>query len=412
MTWAQANPESGPVTILLGVGAGIAAYKIAYVVRGLRERGHEVHVLPTRNSLEFVGEQTWQELSENPVSTEVLHGAGEISHVRLARQAKLFVVAPATADLLAKLRLGLADDMLTATFLATSCPKLLVPAMHTHMWQNPATQENVRCLRERGVLVLEPAAGALSSGDTGRGRMPEPDQILAQIDDLLSGARPGPLTGKKVIVTAGGTVEAIDPVRYLGNHSTGRQGVEIAKAAARAGAEVILLAGNTSVELPRTPHIQVVECESAALMLNALNQHGPSADILFMAAAVADYRPRTSHSEKLKKEKWGAQPVIELVQNPDLLHTIAHGSNRPKVIVGFAAETGSADEVIAAGKAKAKQKGADLIAINQVGDGLGFGEVDNTLFVVDSLGEPVAELAGSKADLAKGLVELAAAAAR
>ena len=407
MNLAQAKPDvSSGRTVLVGVGAGIAAYKVAYVVRGLRARGHEVHVLPTQNSLNFVGVHTWQELSENPVTSDVFHGPGQESHVHLARHADLFLVAPATADLLAQLRAGLAPDMLTSTFLASDCKKLLVPAMHENMWENTATQDNVRTLRDRGISVMEPAVGRLSSGDTGAGRMREPEDILAFADALLSPSRP--LEGMRVVVTAGGTVEPLDPVRYLGNRSTGRQGVEIAEAAAAAGAHVTLLAAQTSVPLPADPAIHVVHTPTATEMLEGLERYVPGSQALFMAAAVADYRPKVFASGKLKKEAWGEFPAIELELNPDLLHTVSHSSWRPPLVIGFAAETGTDAEVLALGKKKAQRKGADVIAINKVGVDSGFGEVDNTLFLVDQNGRALGELSGDKSALAAGLVELVA----
>ncbi len=407
----KAKPEShSGRTVLVGVGAGIAAYKVAYVVRGLRERGHAVHVIPTLNSLHFVGEQTWQELSENPVGTDVFHGVGQLSHVRLAREADLFLVAPATADLLSQFRAGAASSMLTATFLASGCPKVLVPAMHHNMWTDAATKDNVSVLRERGLTVLEPRVGNLSSGDTGAGRMPEPEEILAAVDAVLAPIEL-PLAGQHVVVTAGGTVEPLDPVRYLGNRSTGRQGIEIAKAAAAAGARVTLLVAQTSVPLPQDAAIQVVSTPTAELMLDGLERYVPGALALFMAAAVADYRPKSTASGKLKKETWGDEPVIELELNPDLLHTVAHSPWRPQIVVGFAAETGTDEEVNRLGKEKARRKGADMIAINRVGEDTGFGEVENSLLLVDGDGGVLGELVGDKASLAAGLVDMAVTAA-
>lgn len=359
-------------------------------------------MLPTEASLEFVGEQTWQELSEHPIGVKVLHGPGELSHIELARRADLFLVAPATADLLAQLRLGLASNLLTATFLAADCPKLLSPAMHTNMWENPATQDNVATLRARGVEIIEPATGALSSGDTGAGRLPEPDAI---VEEVLARLAPGALAGQRAVVTAGGTIEPIDPVRYLGNHSSGRQGIELALAAARRGAEVDLLLAQTQVPPPQHPRIRLVPTPTALEMRDALARLVPGAHALFMAAAVADYRPRAAAEHKLKKGTWAE--TIELVENPDLLREVAEAPWRPEVLVGFGAETGSEEQVLARGMEKARRKGADLLAINRVGDGHGFGEVENRLLVVDRTGQPVADLVGDKSVLAAQLVELA-----
>ncbi|WP_350257361.1 bifunctional phosphopantothenoylcysteine decarboxylase/phosphopantothenate--cysteine ligase CoaBC [Scrofimicrobium sp. R131] len=397
-----ASSSGGAPTVLLGVGGGIAAFKLVTVVRRLRQVGVDVYVLPTEASLEFVGEQTWQELSEHPIGVKVLHGPGELSHIELARRADLFLVAPATADLLAQLRLGLASNLLTATFLAADCPKLLSPAMHTNMWENPATQDNVATLRARGVEIIEPATGALSSGDTGAGRLPEPDAI---VEEVLARLAPGALAGRRVVVTAGGTIEPIDPVRYLGNHSSGRQGIELALVAARRGAEVDLLLAQTQVPPPQHPRIRLVHTPTALEMRDALARLVPGAHALFMAAAVADYRPRAAAEQKLKKGTWAE--TIELVENPDLLREVAEAPWRPEVLVGFGAETGSEEQVLARGMEKARRKGADLLAINRVGDGHGFGEVENRLLVVDRTGQPVADLVGDKSVLAAQLVELA-----
>ncbi|MFT0763345.1 bifunctional phosphopantothenoylcysteine decarboxylase/phosphopantothenate--cysteine ligase CoaBC [Actinomyces sp. F1_1611] len=397
-----ASSSGGAPTVLLGVGGGIAAFKLVTVVRRLRQVGVDVYVLPTEASLEFVGEQTWQELSEHPIGVKVLHGPGELSHIELARRADLFLVAPATADLLAQLRLGLASNLLTATFLAADCPKLLSPAMHTNMWENPATQDNVATLRARGVEIIEPATGALSSGDTGAGRLPEPDAI---VEEVLARLAPGALAGQRAVVTAGGTIEPIDPVRYLGNHSSGRQGIELALAAARRGAEVDLLLAQTQVPPPQHPRIRLVPTPTALEMRDALARLVPGAHALFMAAAVADYRPRAAAEHKLKKGTWAE--TIELVENPDLLREVAEAPWRPEVLVGFGAETGSEEQVLARGMEKARRKGADLLAINRVGDGHGFGEVENRLLVVDRTGQPVADLVGDKSVLAAQLVELA-----
>lgn len=403
-------------TVVLGVGAGIAAYKVAHVVRDLRRADVVVHVIPTEASTNFVGLQTWQELSENPVATEIFHGPEQLSHIELARIADLFVVAPATADLLAKLRAGMASDLLTATFLAAGCPKLLVPAMHTQMWENPATQENVEVLRQRGIAVLEPATGRLSSGDTGAGRLPEPETIAEVIlqeldqnaaDEGESGRRAGPLVGQRVVVTAGGTLEPIDPVRFIGNRSSGSQGIELARAAAQLGADVTLLAANVTVPLPVESGIDVVQTPTAVDMLAAVERVVPNADALFMAAAVADYRPEASTGGKLKKEEWGSSPQLQLVENPDILRSVAVSADRPRILVGFAAETGPREQVLRLGQEKARRKGADLLAINQVGEDKGFGEVENTLTVVDEEGDEVASFSGTKTELAYALVNLA-----
>lgn len=409
MSSARPTPEfSAAPTVVIGVGAGIAAFKVAHVVRGLRRFGYQTHVIPTESSLQFVGLQTWQELSENPVGVTVFHGADRPGHIELARRADLFIVAPCTADLGARLRAGIADDLLTATFLASEAPKLLVPAMHTGMWRNPATIENFRVLADRGIRVLPPTTGPLSSGDSGEGRMPEPDAIVEAAERLL---RPllrgdGPLIGKRVLISAGGTVENIDPVRYLSNYSSGRQGVELAKAAVAAGADVTLLAAKCEVELPRHPHIEIVRTLSAAEMQREVQRRLPDTDILIMAAAVADYRPESISGAKLKKSSWGESPLLRLTPNPDILRGACESPDRPSLVVGFGAETGQPEQVLALGQEKARRKGVDFLAINRVGDGLGFGEVDNELMVVDSKGQLRARLQGSKSLLAKELLKL------
>ena len=411
MSSAATQSKPVPCRVIVGVGAGIAAYKVAHLVRGLRKAGHQVFVIPTPASLEFVGAQTWQELSENPVGTDVFHKSPAPGHVALARDADLIMVAPCTADLLAKLRVGIADSLLTTTVLASAAPLLLAPAMHTQMWRAAATQENVAVLRSRGITVLEPASGALSSGDSGVGRLPEPDVLLAAAEEALAGmdhadASERPLAGKRVLVSAGGTHEPLDPVRFLGNYSTGRQGIELARMAAELGAEVVLVTGAVSVPVPAHGAIRRVEATSAREMADAMLSELPGTDAVFMTAAVADYRPADIATQKLKKETWGDSPTIALQRNPDILRAIAADPARPPLVVGFAAETGSAEQVLEFGRAKAQSKGADYIAINRVGDGAGFGDVENELTLVDGQGVLVRRAAGTKAHLARELLRL------
>ena len=388
-------------TVLVGVGAGIAAYKIAHVIRELRRANVEVIVAPTDDSLRFVGEVTWRELSENPVATDMF-SAGHAGHIALAKAADLILLAPATADLLAQVRGGRTNTLLTATILASSAPKLLVPAMHSGMWENPATRDNVEVLIGRGFEVLPPVAGALSSGDIGIGRLPEPSAISSWVLSHLFG---GPLSGRNVTVTAGGTVEAIDPVRYIANRSSGRQGVEVALAASRLGAHVRLIAGNCSVALPyNNPRITVVNVKSAIDMEREVFDSLSGTDALVMAAAVADYRPTDMSPEKLKKNTLGDSPVIRLIKNPDILANVCQSPERPRVVVGFGAETDENFREL--GAEKARSKGADFLAVNQVGEDAGFGEVQNRLIVFDSAGKIIAEYDGTKADLAKDIVRL------
>ncbi|WP_075889431.1 bifunctional phosphopantothenoylcysteine decarboxylase/phosphopantothenate--cysteine ligase CoaBC [Actinomyces provencensis] len=396
-------------TVVVGVGAGIAAYKMAQVVRDLMRGGHDVTVVPTPASLSFVGAATWEALSGHPAHSGVFE-AGGADHVEIARRAELVLVAPATADLLARLRLGMADDLLTTTVLAATCPVVVAPAMHTAMWQDPATRENVRVLRQRGITVLDPAEGALSSGDTGVGRLPDPEVLVRAALEALgerrsADAQDHPLHGVRILVTAGGTREAIDPVRFLGNRSSGRQGCAVAAAALALGAEVTLVLANVDPGL--VPEgVRVVHAPSAASMEEAVTSRLGGTDVLVMAAAVADFRPRETREEKIKKDpSTDDAPVITLERTTDILAESAHSPHRPRVVVGFAAETGSVEDVLARGREKAERKGADLLAVNAVGAGLGFGDVDNTLHLLDAHGEEVATITGSKESVARDLVD-------
>lgn len=381
--------------ILLGVGAGIAAYKSALLLRLLTEAGHEVRVVPTRASLAFVGTATWEALSGNPVTTDVFENVPEVEHVRLGKQADLVVVAPATADLLARAATGRADDLLTAALLTARCPVLLAPAMHTEMWEHPATQANVATLRARGVEVLEPAVGRLTGSDSGAGRLPEPDEIAAAALALVGTPPRQDLTGRHVVVSAGGTREPLDPVRFLGNRSTGRQGYALARAAAARGAAVTLVAAN--VALPDPPGVAVVPVETTAQLRAAVREHAAAADVVVMAAAVADYRPAEPSTTKLKKDG-GDGLTLSLVQNPDVLAELARDRLRPdQLVVGFAAETGDGSgSVLEHGRAKARRKGADLLVVNGVGEDRGFGDVANEVVVLDREGTEVAGARGTK----------------
>ncbi|GAB3845279.1 bifunctional phosphopantothenoylcysteine decarboxylase/phosphopantothenate--cysteine ligase CoaBC [Nesterenkonia populi] len=392
--------------ILLGVTAGIAAYKSAVLLRLLKEFGHEVDVVPTPASLQFVGTATWEALSGRPVTTGVFEGVDEVRHVRLGQEADLVVVAPATADFLAKIRAGRADDLLTSSILASEAPKLLVPAMHTEMWQNLATAENVQVLRERGLEVMEPAEGRLTGKDSGRGRMPEPEHIFARIQQLeqpaysyapLAGTlfapdpqvQP-PMAGRTVVITAGGTREPLDPVRYLGNRSSGRQGVALARAAAGMGATVRLIAGVVDAVLPEAEaSITVERIETAEQLRDAVVRAAPESDVLVMAAAVADFRPAAYAQTKIKKTDDGASPVIELERNPDILAEAVQrrdaSGDGPAVIVGFAAETGSEEsDPLQLAQQKLARKGCDLLVLNRVGEGLVFGQEDTEVHLIAS----------------------------
>ncbi len=383
--------------IVLGVAGGIAAYKAVLLLRLLREAGHDVRVVPTTAALEFVGRATWEALSGQPVTTDVFEDVDEVAHVAVGKQAELVVVAPATADLLARAATGRADDLLTATLLVARCPVLMAPAMHTEMWEHPATVANVATLRGRGVHVLDPASGRLTGADTGPGRLPEPEEIAAAALALVG---PRDLAGRHVVVSAGGTREPLDPVRFLGNRSSGRQGVALARAAAARGARVTLVAANLAVPAP--PAVDVVPVETAAQLRDAVRAAAKDADAVVMAAAVADYRPATPQDAKIKKRGDGAAPAIALVETVDVLAELAHDRLRDgQVVVGFAAETGDADgSVLEHGRAKALRKGADLLVVNAVGDGRGFGTDVNDVVVLDGRGEVVATAAGSKDDVA------------
>ncbi len=377
--------------VVLGVAGGIAAYKAASLLRLLVESGHDVRVVPTRSALQFVGAPTWAALSGKPVSTEVWDDVHQVPHVRIGKAADLVVVAPATADLLAKAATGQADDLLTNTLLTARCPVLLVPAMHTEMWLHPATVANVATLRSRGVHVLDPASGRLTGADTGPGRLPEPEQIYAECLRLLGTDEgvPQDLAGHHVVVSAGGTREPLDPVRFLGNHSSGKQGYALARRAAARGARVTLVAANSV--LPDPDGVEVVPVGSALELQEAVTSRAAGADVVVMAAAVADFRPAQVAEHKIKKShEDGAQdaPVIELVRNPDVLADLAHHRRRPgQVVVGFAAETGDeTGDVLALGRAKLARKGCDVLVVNEVGAGKAFGTDDNTVTVLTSDG--------------------------
>jgi len=368
-----------PARVILGVGAGIAAYKCCELLRLLTESGHRVRVIPTPDALRFVGEATWAALSGEPVTTDAWTGVDEVPHVRLGQSADLVLVAPATADLMARAAAGMAGDLLTATLLTARCPVLYAPAMHTEMWEHPATQANVALLRSRGAIVLDPAVGRLTGADSGPGRLPEPEEIFAAAVRLLNGG-PQDLRGRRVVVSAGGTREEIDPVRFIGNWSTGTQGFALARTAVARGAEVTVVAAN--VTLPDPAGVKVTRVVSAREMQDAVNAAAPQADAIVMAAAVADYRPETRNDAKIKKDGQPPEP-LRLTENPDILAGLAalrtaRTAAKRQVLVGFAAET---DTSPAAARAKLARKGCDLLVVNPVGHGLGFGTPDNEAVV-------------------------------
>ncbi len=393
--------------VVLGVAGGIAAYKACSLLRLLTEAGHDVTVVPTASALHFVGEATWAALSGKPVHTDVWSDITSVPHVRIGQQADLVVVAPATADLLARAATGQADDLLTTVLLTARCPVVMAPAMHTEMWDHPATQANVATLSERGVHVVPPASGRLTGRDTGPGRLPEPEELYAVCERELAGAAGdaahaaagtasapsaprGDLAGRRVVVSAGGTREPLDPVRYLGNRSSGKQGYALARAAAERGAQVTLV---SSSSLPAPEGVTVVPVETALELQAAVTDAVRDADVVVMAAAVADFRPASYAGAKIKKTHEAAHdgatdesaPTVALVRNPDVLAGLvqARGASRSPVIVGFAAETGDDEgSVLDHARDKLARKGCDLLVVNEVGTDKTFGHDDSTVHLL------------------------------
>ncbi|WP_314273610.1 bifunctional phosphopantothenoylcysteine decarboxylase/phosphopantothenate--cysteine ligase CoaBC [Actinomyces naeslundii] len=425
-----ATASEGPRRVVVGVSGSIAAYKAPFVVRLLRQAGHEVKVVATESALRFIGAPALAAVSGQAVSTGVFDDPAAVEHVAVAERAELVLVAPASADLLARVRAGRADDLLTATILTSQAPVVLAPAMHTQMWLNPATQDNVAVLRERGLTVIEPDSGRLTGKDSGVGRLPEPEQIVSEalaVLDRVPGAKDGArageyggaLTGRHVVVSAGGTREPIDPVRYLGNRSSGRQGCALAVAAVEQGARVTLVQAHVASELLEAlpPGVAVISAGTAHDMLHAVREAARDADAVIMAAAVADFRPVTVAATKIKKQASAradldGEPAmsIELTANPDILTGLVTDPPRVgQVVVGFAAETGDDDgDVLFHGAAKARRKGAHLLAVNAVGEDLGFGDVPNAVVVLDAQGSEVARGQGSKMEVARLLIDLTA----
>ncbi|MEV0731719.1 bifunctional phosphopantothenoylcysteine decarboxylase/phosphopantothenate--cysteine ligase CoaBC [Polymorphospora sp. NPDC050346] len=392
-----------PPRVVLGVGGGIAAYKACELLRLFTESGHDVRVVPSASALRFVGAPTWAALSGNPVADDVWSDVHEVPHVRLGQSADLVVVAPATADLLAKAAHGLADDLLTNTLLTARCPVVLAPAMHTEMWEHPATVDNVATLRRRGVLVIEPASGRLTGADTGKGRLPDPAAIFAYARRVLRHGGPGArdLTGRHVVVTAGGTREPLDPVRFLGNRSSGKQGYAFAVTAAARGARVTLVAAN--VTLPDPAGVDVVRVGTTEELRRATLAAAEDADVVVMAAAPADFRPATYADQKIKKAADGVAPTIELVTNPDIAAELGERKPPGQILVAFAAETG--DAVVNA-RAKLVRKRADLIVVNEVGPDKVFGAETNAATVLGADGSTTELPQQAKDDLADAVWEL------
>jgi phosphopantothenoylcysteine decarboxylase/phosphopantothenate--cysteine ligase len=422
--------------IVLGVGGGIAAYKAASLLRLFKEAGHHVDVVPTRSALEFVGQATWEALSGRPVTSEVFEAVDQVNHVRLGQHADLVVVAPATADVLARAAAGMANDLLTNTLLTARCPVVFAPAMHTEMWEHPATTANVATLRSRGATVIDPSVGRLTGKDSGAGRLPEPEDIYVQCASLLAGPRrepdggwlaasplagtgsraaepvgaPGPLAGRTVVVSAGGTREPLDPVRYLGNRSSGKQGTAIARAALAAGARVRFVAAHLEGQPPAG--VELSTASTALQLQDAVAAACEGADVLVMAAAVADFRPADYAGSKIKKKDDGGAPELRLVRNPDILAGLVErrrregaGTRLPALIVGFAAETGDAEGgVLDHGRAKLARKGCELLVVNEVGETKGFGTDVNSVTILSAAGGPETHITGSKDEVAAGLV--------
>ncbi|MDI3315090.1 MAG: bifunctional phosphopantothenoylcysteine decarboxylase/phosphopantothenate--cysteine ligase CoaBC [Mycobacterium sp.] len=401
--------------IIVGVSGGIAAYKACTVVRQLAEAGHRVRVIPTESALRFVGAATFEALSGEPVCTGVFEDVPLVPHVHLGQEAELVVVAPATADLLARAAAGRADDLLTATLLTARCPVLFAPAMHTEMWLHPATVDNVATLRRRGAVVLEPASGRLTGADSGAGRLPEAEEITTFAQLLLerADALPYDLAGCRMLVTAGGTREPIDPVRYIGNRSSGKQGYAVARVAAQRGAEVTLIAGHTA-GLIDPAGVEVVHVSSAQQMRDAVSKHAPDTHVLVMAAAVADFRPARVAAAKIKKGV-EASPTIELVRNDDVLAGVVRARAEGQLpimraIVGFAAETGDTHgDVLFHARDKLRRKGCDLLVVNAVGDGRAFEVDSNDGWLLASDGTESALPHGSKTLMASRIVDAVAA---
>ena len=431
---------STPLTIVVGVTGGIAAYKAVSVIRSFVLLGHDVHVIATNAALRFVGAPTLEAISRNPLNIDLYEGVSEVRHVGIGKRADLVVIAPATANMIAKLAHGLADDLLTNTFLATTAPVLLAPAMHTEMWQNPATQANVRTLRDRGIAFVGPGVGQLTGSDSGPGRMEEPDAIVAAAMTLIArsggateaaqgsgshgtaplgarrergasttveAARPArrDLAGHRIVVTAGGTREPLDPVRYIGNRSSGKQGVAIAIAARDRGADVVLIAAHLDVPLPDA--VEVKSASTALELQRAVTEAASDADIVVMAAAVSDFRPSSMSETKIKKDAVGDELALTLVTNPDILAELSADKQPDQIIVGFAAETETDPQaLIELGRRKLKRKGCDFLVINNVSWTKGFSTDENEVVVLNDTGDIVMEAAGAKASVADRILDV------
>lgn len=390
------------MNVVVGVTGGIAAYKAVGVIRALVLEGHDVHVVATESALKFVGLPTLEAISRNPVHHELFEGVAQVRHVAIGQAAEVIVVAPATANMIARISAGFADDLLGTTILASTAPLVIAPAMHTEMWLNPATVHNMATLRARGVRVVGPGTGALTGSDVGPGRMAEPEEI---VDAVSSALAPQDLAGKRVLVTAGGTREPIDPVRFIGNRSSGKQGVALASAAAARGGAVTLIAANVEVPVPSS--MATVRVGSAAELGEATLSAAETADIVVMTAAVADYRPDHAVDGKISKDSQGDELTLRLVKNPDILSTLVDRRVPGQVIVGFAAETEPDDaKLYERAAAKLARKGCDFLVVNRVGWTEGFGTDVNSVTVLDRAGAIVLESSGSKSSVAGRILDL------
>jgi phosphopantothenoylcysteine decarboxylase/phosphopantothenate--cysteine ligase len=409
------------------VTGGIAAYKTVSLVRSLVLAGHDVHVIPTDSALRFVGRPTWEAISRNPVTTDLYDGVDEVRHVALGGKADLIVIAPATANTIAKLAHGLVDDLLTNTVLASKAPLVIAPAMHTEMWQAAATQANLRTLRERGVTVVGPASGQLTGNDSGPGRMEEPETILQAALRTVAGGAPAvqasvararrarvaaapdaarlDLDGLRVVVTAGGTREPFDPVRFMGNRSSGKQGMALAAAAAARGAQVTLIAANVGTDaLPEG--IEVRDVSTTLELQKAVTDVSAGADAIIMAAAVADYRPAQVQQGKIKKEHTGDRLTVEFVVNPDILAELSASRREGQLVIGFAAETEpDPARLLELGRSKIARKGCDFLVVNNVGWATGFAADDNDVLVLNRAGDIVMEASGTKLSVADRILD-------
>ena len=392
--------------VVVGITGGIAAFKATSIVRLLTEAGHTVKVVPTQNALRFIGSTTLEALSHNTVDADLYTDVADVKHIELGKSADLIIVAPATASFIARTAAGIADDLLGNVILASNAPVVIAPAMHSEMWLNPATVDNVAKLRERGIVVIEPASGRLTGSDTGIGRLPEPEEIVEQ---ALRAIPVGDLTGHRLLITAGGTQEAIDPVRFIGNRSSGKQGIAIATEAVRRGAQVTLIASNIE-ESPEGVG-SVISARTALDVSNAVNEQLPNHDALIMAAAIADYRIENQSTHKLKRGELGARISLDLVANPDILKSSIERIKAEglKVIsVGFAAETaGSEDALTRLAQRKMIEKGCDILVANDVSGGAVFGSDSNSVLILTASGSATGR-SGSKKATANQLLDMLA----